>query len=575
MRFGEEASPRIYTWGNPGVPSTWAPNNVTMAVARATEGGNFSRNYVPMHDASTTDPVVRQVRFPQDELDKHSFKSIGVVTFSFDSTPQAVLAIDRAGRMWTWGMDMSGSQSGQPRDPTGLGGPDVSARGVQAAMHRPVRVLMQSERDGTTVTWSKVQCRPRQPVSVALTEDGTLYGTGALADRLFLDTAKPTGFEATTVANHFVPLSTQTWKDFAFFGASIYAIRDDGTLHTKDPTVFPSSSIGSDNQLKGFLVDATFDVPCFLGTGTSRSLSYAVRAAPAGGRNASVSVARDTATGEYRPYVSLIGRDYTATPTVTRSVTPATATTPTLTLRLSNDTAWARVESNGDALVLFEDKGTAGRDVFMFKPGNRSIPDGGFIERHNGSDCDIFNVAKPERTDDRIVQPIANATACAISFDQLRGTTTVPPDFALRLSLSHTNNSNIVAWGQNANGCLAVGHTNRQRTLAFVQSPDTAEFFASSISLGGNYSLAIRFGLTSGLLYCAGKHEFSGNSAATASMTAFTWPTPQSVNVNHLGDSTAGRYWYSAFAHSWNNEQLSIASRDHRAEATYADDGQT
>lgn len=579
MRFGEEASPRIYTWGNPGVPNTSASSNVVMAVARAPEGGKFSRNYLPMHDASTTEPVVRQVRLPQDELDKHTFKSLTLNTFgSADNAPRAVLAIDRAGRMWTWGTDMSAQGGGFPLgaiwDPTGLGGPDVSTRGIRAAMHRPVRVLMPSERDGATVTWSKVQCRPTQPVSVALTDSGKLYGAGTLNDFLFLDT--PVGTKPSTTASHFVSLSTQTWTDFAFRGASIYAIRNDGTLHTKDSSVFPSFVPGLSNQLKGFLVDATFSGPCFLGTGTSNSLSYSLRAAPAGGRNASVAVARDTSTGEYRPYVSVIGRDYTATPTVTRNVNPATATTPTITLRLSNDTAWSRIDSNGESLVLFSDKGTAGRDVFMLFPGNAALPDGGFIQRNGGLSCEFFNVAKPQRTDGGVVAEVANATACAISFDHLRLFDGVQPDYALRLNVSHTNNSNLIAWGPNANGCLAVGHTNAQSTLAFVSSPDTAAFFATSISLGGNYSLALRFGdnmplspagVFSRHLYCAGKHQFAGNSAATANITTFTMCSPESVNKNHLSPNGGGRYWYSAFAHSYNDEQFSVASRDYRAES--------
>jgi hypothetical protein len=568
MRFGDQLSPRIYTWGNPGVPQTNAAANVIMGVARATEGGTFSRNYVPMHDASTTEAVVRQVRFPVDELEKTQFQSLAIETFTSGDHPRAVVAIDMAGRMWTWGTDCSGESL---RDATGLGGPDARVLGVRAAMHRPIRVLMPSERDGTTVTWAKVQFRPRQPLAVAMTKDGKLYGSGSVPERYKLDQLFSTTSGPNTVTPHFIALSTQTWNDFALLGANLFAIRNDGTLHTKSPSVFGFNTVSS-NQVKGILVDATFSVPCFLGTGTSSSLSYTLSTAPAGGVNARVRVVRNTSTGECRPYVEEIGHAYVSVPAATRFITPATATTPTLTLRLSNDTAWSKLESNGDRLLAFESKGTNGADVFMLFPTTNDLPDEGFYTKFGPGDVvESFNVAKPLRTDDRQQLDVARATAASIQWDVLRNSSTTPSDYALRLTVSHTNNSNIIAWGANRNGCLAVGHTNAQSTLALVQSPDTAEFFATDLSLGGDYSLAIRYGdnipqsagALSRHLYCAGKHEFSGNSAATASITTFTMCSPESVNKNHLNASGGGRNWHSVFAHTYSNTQFSVACRNY------------
>lgn len=592
MRFGREAGPRIYTWGNPGVPSTTGVSNAVLSVARATEGGKFSRNYVPMHDASTTDPVVSQVIFPQDELDKTTFRSLDVHR-DLSSSLQGVMAIDRAGRMWTWGMDHTRRTPGQPTtvrdDVTGLGGPNIAANSTQAVMHRPVRVLMPSERDGQTVAWSKVQCMTGPLYSVAQTEDGKLYGAGILRDRLFLDTPRITGFEPSTSSVFFVPLSTQTWKDFALIDESLYAIRNDGTLHTKESAgVF---SAYTQTQVKGLLLDARHASKCVISTSTAVILSYTIDNAPAGGVRATVSVAKDTASGECRTFLTNFGLNYTAVPGSTRSLLASTAVTPTLQLQLANDTGWQSIHSNRRSAVLFNSgEGTNAGSAYIFNPSGAlhrsNVPDDGFLERNSTGSPRIFDIARPSRVGTELIEEVGDASNCSISFLSLRPAT-VPDDFALTLpqGVLHSNLSNVVAWGQNENGCLAVGHTNRQRTLAFVASPDTAEFTVSSLSLGGDYSLAIRVGdnipggvsqVQSSHLYCAGRTAFAGNSAATSSMTQFTMCGPDSVNKNHLTQSGAGRHWYSAFAFSvidWQGnqgvgrQQFSVASRDHRKES--------
>jgi hypothetical protein len=593
MRFGNEASPRIYTWGNPGVPSTTGSSNAVLAVARATEGGKFSRNYVPMADASSTDPVVAQVVFPQDELDKTTFKSLDVHR-DLSSIIRAVMAIDRAGRMWTWGMDMTQRTPGQPAtvrdDATGLGGPNIAFGSTQALMHRPVRVLMPSERGGHTVAWSKVQCRTGPLYSVAQTEDGKLYGAGILNDRLFLDTPRLTGSESSTSAVFFVPLSTQTWNDFALLDESLYAIRNDGTLHTKESTGLFSGY--TQTQVKGFLLDARHASKCVINTSAAVILSYTIGNAPAGGVQATVSVAKDTATGECRTFLSNCGLNYTAVPSSTRSLLASTETTPTLQLQLANDTGWQSIYSNQRSAVLFNSgEGTNVGSAYIFNPSGTlhrsSVPDDGFLERNSTGSPRIFDIARPSRVSTELIQEVVDASGCSISFRSLRPAT-VPDDFALTLpqGLLHSNLSNVITWGQNKDGCLAVGHTNRQRTLAFVASPDTAEFTVSALSLGGDYSLAIRVGsnmpgspsgFQSSHLYCAGRTAFAGNSAATSSMTTFTMCGPESVNKNPLTQNGAGRHWYSAFAFSvidWQNnqgvgrQQFSVASRDYRQESS-------
>lgn len=572
MRFGEEASPRIYTWGNPGVPSTSANSNSVLGVPRATEGGKFSRNYVPMHDASTTDPVVRQVRWPWREHEQHAFDFLTLVTGT-GTAPQAVVAVDVAGRMWTWGSDMSREESGVPHDCTGLGGQAVNGN-PGSLMHRPVRVLTPAEREGSaSLFWRKVQSKPNGHATVAITSGGKLYGSGLLPADVFLDSVTASSQVSHTA---FSAISTQTWTDFAFAAGSFWAIRNDGTLHTKSPTFSP---ITSSTQVKGMVVDAYLNGFFALQTGTSQSLSYTLSAPPAGGVQAEILVVKNTATGDYRPYVKNAGRNYTATPTVTRLISPAAAVNRSLTLQMSRDTSWKRIDSNGHEALLFCDNGGGAYSVFQLQPRNADMPDAGFCNTHEPTEsAEIFHVNRPSRTStDATLENIVNQTRSGVvHWDPTRkDESTKAGEYVLLMSVSanHTNNSNVVAWGNNQSGCLAVGHTNPQRTVAFVSSPDTVEFSAQSLSLGGDYALAIRTQTTRRLpgsptafarhLYCAGNHAFAGNSAATAAITSFTMCSPRSVNINHLVANGSGRLWNRAvFAHSVGQQQFSVASRE-------------
>lgn len=575
MRFGEETSPRIYTWGNLGVPATNAAANVVMAVARATEGGKFSRNYVPMHDASTTEPVVRQVRWPYREHDKHVFPSLTVVTGD-GTTPRAVVAVDIAGGMWAWGTDVSRADGTNAYDSTGLGGPEL--QDGSGYMHRPVRVITPQERATSNyITWAKVQSKPKSFATVAISQDGKLYGTGILPSDVFLDSFTVT---ANVYYTAFSQLSTQTWKDFAFAAGSFWAIRNDRTLHTKSATFSP---ITTDTQVKGMVVDAYLNQPFSLQTGTSQTLTYTVSMPPAGGVRAEIVVANNTTTGDYRPYVRVAGRNYTSTPAVTRVASPAPVVNRSLTLQMSNDANWSRIDSNGNEAILFCDAVGGGTNAFMLQPSASHLPDGGFFKTHgNGEKTELFHLWRPLRNsnDNTFENVIGNMKQAAIHWDAARADDTdASGEYALYSGsrfYGHTNNSNVVSWGQNQDGCLAVGHTNKQSTIAFNSSPDTVLFQAFSLSLGGNYSLAVRGDVNSQIpgsprfarhLYCAGAHGFAGNSAATSAITTFTACTPESVNRNHVNASAARKWHPAVFAHSVGGQQFSVASRDYAEES--------
>lgn len=572
MRFGEETSPRVYTWGNIGAPRT-SVDNVVMAAGRITEGGTFQRNYVPMHDASTTDPVVRQVSWVDGQVNLESwqheqYKSVCLVT----NGNAAVVAIDHQGRMWTWGNDRSVVEFATRFDPTGLGGPDARIQPQRHLMHRPVRVLMPSERDGTTVAWSKVQSRISQSSVVALSQDGRLYASGTVVSSYDIDKLGLTN--AITFTPHFVPLSTQTWRDFGLVGQTLYAIRQDGTLHTKNSSLL---SPGNGNQVKGWLVDATFDTNRFAPYETNASLSYEIFD-PLTQRDQSyiVRVVKNTSTRELYPYVDNLRAGYTSTPTAktfTRNW-PSGWPVPTLTLRLASDTSWTKIESQGTKLVLFNDlePRVAGaepqKDVLMLLPLPTDLPDGGIYKTFRSDTYfgGVFNVRKPYRNDLQVNRAVGQALSCAISVDSSGQSSTVANSYALRVGggfLPPGSKSNVICWGGNESGCLAIGNTSPQDTLTVAPSPDTNFFAATALSLGKNYSLAIRReqvlpGLP-GLrqahsLHCAGKHDFAGNSAATASITTFTLCGPDSVTKSNY-------FWNYVHAFSYGDEQFSIASR--------------
>lgn len=579
MRFAEETSPRVYSWGNPGVPRTAYISNSTLAAGRPTEGGKFARNYVPMHDASTTEPVVRQVRWPQSEHDKYMYQSLTVLTDrNGNGYAENVVAVDRKGQMWTWGRDYPSAFG--TTDPTGLGGPQLPASGMQPQflMTRPVRVLRPEEKEsGVTNTWTKVQCRAFQPCSVALDSAGKLFATGSIPPWYFLDEHRTGDVSATC----FTQISTQTWRDFATLGASMLAVRSDGTLHERGLGLSrydAATGTALSTQVEGIVADAYYQAPYFMPTGTLSSITYTLNAPPAGGRQATVETSINTTTGEVRPFLANHGAGYTAVSISSTSHSPATAASPpTLTLRLAVDTAWNAIYSNGgDSAILFtKSAGTTEARAYLLS-GAANVPDDKFFSSYGSRPFGLTNLRFPMglQSDGNTHQSFVGSFEESSPFAALspmNGLGSTARNFAIRTNRSGNANSlanNFLVWGTNGSGCLAVGHTNQQNTITLSRCYQTAAtnqaITLERMALADDHSLAIgrnpvRQTEGYGKLYCAGKFEFSGRSAATSNITSFTPVMPASAN-------TTGRYWYSCYASGTPSEQLAICSRDYVSE---------
>jgi len=579
MRFGDSPEPRVYSWGNPGVPRTAYISNSTLAAGRPTEGGKFSRNYVPMHDASTTDPVVRQVRWPQSEHDKYMYKSLTVLTDRNGAGyAENVVAVDRLGRMWTWGRDYPTSSGTD--DPTGLGGPRLPASGMQPQflMTRPIRVLRPDERDtGVTNTWTKVQCRAFQPCTVALDSDGKLFAAGIIPPWYFLDEHRTSNVSVTC----FTQISTQTWNDFSTLGASLLGVRNDGTLHERGLGLSQynaSSGTALSTQVRGIVADAYYQAQYFMPTGTSSFITYTLNAPATGGRQATIGTATNTTTGEVRPFLSNHGAQYTSVSISSTSRSPATAASPpTLTLRLAVDTAWNAIYSNGgDSAILFtKSAGTTEAKAYLLSDSG-NVPDDGFFSTNGSRPFGLTNLRFPMglASDGNTHQSFVGSFEPSSPFAALspmNGLGNTARNFAVRTNRSGNANSlanNFLVWGTNGSGCLAVGHTNSQKTITLSRCYQTAAanqaITLEQMTLADNHAAAIgrnpvRPTNGYGKLYCAGKFEFSGNSAATSNITTFTPVTPASAN-------TTGRYWYSCYASGTPDEQLTICSRDYVSE---------
>lgn len=177
-----------------------------------------------------------------------------------------------------------------------MGGQRVRSSLPQASITRPIRVLRPEEREsGVTNTWTKVQAKACSPCVVALDQAGTLYASGLIPPKYFLDEHKTANVSATC----FSQISTQSWTDFATFGESLLAIRNDGTLHEKGIglSLWRINSTASSTQVKGAVIEAHAS-SYFLPPGTNSSLATSLQTPPAGGRQAVVRTAINTSTGE-------------------------------------------------------------------------------------------------------------------------------------------------------------------------------------------------------------------------------------------------------------------------------------
>lgn len=586
MLFGQETSPRIYAWGNPGAAAGSASQNSTLAAGRVTEGGTFSRAYVPMHDASTTDPVVQQYRI--DDLDRKSsfyFKSLDVVQDLTSARGiDAVIAIDEAGRMWTWGKDKSNILI-QELDATGLGGVRIT-NAVAGCIHRPHRVLTPSEREsGVTRTWSKVQSS--DATTVAMTDEGQLLATGADLRSVQLDRRETAILSST----YFQPISTQTWSSFCFGKEGLFAVRNDGKLFQKRSDTDRSLPAEPVEGLvaEAYLVGGRF----YIGT-TGYTASFTSQAAPAGGTRIGVQPLFNTATGEVRPYVFRPGLRYTSAPSVTMSISRHSSvpeiTPPTVVAELVPDDKWVEVACNkrGEALAVSQ------KTVFLRTNANStlrdSIPDGGFVRNFSGVGfAGIFiNLYRPFGNSSDVVHnldlalAVTSATASYVAVTAVcdcqsfgdTATAATGSNFAIRfenpLSSPGDGKTNLLVWGANQCGLLATGSTSPQREIvvAGAGKPDSGDWVFDSFAIGGLHSAGVKSEWPSGVasdLVIAGKHQFAGNSAATANHVSFAYPTPSSANGFQNDESAPDKNikWKTVFC--WGREdtgeQLTIACR--------------
>jgi len=556
-----KGNPRVFSWGNPGTPTTTVPANALLAVGRRSEGGRASRNYVPVHDASTTEPVVSLARIGTAQQSFESFRSLDCDYREQGLNRSFAVAVRDNGDLAGWGQPflLVGESVGNPRN---------------SIFTRPVHIVAADERAASTQLhkWKKVCVQNRSVI--ALTEQGKIYGSGAISN-LLLDSATATANEASLL----VPLSTQTWHDATLFsnGGAIAAIRNDRTLWVRNgPNGFAEYPVStSEMQVKGFIESLRPSRPWTLSTSTILFLDidkspgqtqklFPSDVAPTSSTDTEVRVRFSPAWG------------YTAPPTITLTPT-ALNTTVTYIATLSVDNQWESVDHiNRNGLVAVQRAGGTSK-VFVHS-GNLPYvhASNGTIERDTAKPVGLINVkfsqgvyaAGPSELDDVVSAVGSNGD------NQGHVYNTGPQVFCI-LNSPHSNNSNVIAWGVNAAGQLGIGSTEHTvaDTVQLLPSPDTVYFQATSLSASGLHTLAVRtgtdlpgaFDFDCSHLYVCGMKDFSGNTTATANMTTFQPCTGGSVN------GTASK-WRNVFAFvkrefSFSqNHFLSFASRQTTAE---------
>lgn len=280
-----------------------------------------------------------------------------------------------------------------------------------------------------------------------------------------------------------------------------------------------------------------------------------------------------------RRYLEDAGWGYTSISVVSTSRTPATAATPpALNLRLAKDTAWHAVYSNGydAAIAVNRDVSVTDEYATIQISTPALLPDNEFFKTYSSIQPYVMqSLAYPMTlsVDGNSEQSsVRNVSWRDISLSQVPSQFDTARNFALvGNDLRTGNRTNVLSWGTNRNGSLAVGHETTQaiirRSLCHTLTTATYGITYSKISLSSDHSLAI--GLQDaqqrptegyGKLYCAGKFQFAGSSSATANITSLTPVTPASANA-------VGNVWYSCHAYSDQTAQLSVASL---GENTYA-----
>lgn len=565
--FGIRGNPRVYSWGNLGATRGsaavgQAPNSL-LAVGRRSEGGNATRNYVPFFDSSTSEPVVDRLRLAPDERAKECFVSLDAsLRGDLNNT---VLAVDGTGHMWSWGyaspLGNITSLSNPQTDPTA------------AVFTRPVPVVANDERaaDARLHKWKKVACSRSNITYAALSTDGKLYAAGNITP-LLLDSHTATA----SFTMGFVPVSTQTWHDVTLFKFGAAAIREDRTLWVKTAGNNPGNGMSGETnypslQVKGFVEFVSKGVNAYThSTSTASSISFSIDPSPSG--VSAFASGYTSPDNKVRVRISSPGWGYTAAPSVVLT-SNLQGTSSAYSAVLAADDKWESLDNiNGRGLLALQKSGGTSK-LFVFTD---SLP---YVAASDGlyTDTDGFNrvqkgLISVRFADGREDQPFAEVRDRLNDIRSVfgsKGGGTCAQVFCV--TNSSANQSNVLAWGSNEYGQLAVGSTAAKDEVSEITPVNltaaSPEFIADRVAASGVHTLAIREGLqvyggslrNVRHLYTCGKHSFAGNTTATANMTTFQPCTGGSVNGS-------AHHWNHVFAFSYEDadviepEQISFAS---------------
>jgi len=549
--FGIRGNPRVFSWGNPGVPESKASRNSTLAVGRRSEGGTFQRAFVPVSTSSTTEPVVDAIRLPPDERAKECFVSLD--TGLNQNVGNPVLAVDANGDLWSWSY------------PEPLAGYRLDRVFYYT---RPVQVVAQDERAANTRLhkWKKVVADGFGSPSnfVALTTNGTLYGAGSVQS-LLLDSITATS----SYSYGLKQISTQTWHDVTLFGGAIAAIRSDRTLWVRMGFNNGLSGINENQnmQVRGCIESCVPASQWTHSTSNAQSISFTFSPPPAGGAQAFArGHVRTNDSGVSEVFLRFVhlGWGYTSAPTVTVSGYNSNYPPPQYTARLIDDYNWDSVDHvDGHSLVAMQ-RANGTTKLFVHTSVNPNLlATNGLTDRGNEPRGPLYI----KRASGGFVPGPAALDNLASAVGS-KGRAADSGQVFCVCNSTHSNSSNVLSWGENNYGQLAIGTTSTATTdtVNLVPSPDAHPFVALKVAAGGYHTLAVRQGpeerpnhpgeLATELMTC-GRHQFSGNTTATASITTFS---PCSGAM-----AGSGQYrWENVFAfcHGYDTtkpEQLSFA----------------
>lgn len=536
---GDRENPKVISWGNPGVASTSAFHNATLAAGRRSDGGSYVRRYVPVITAATADYRVEPVR-----VDTATREAMTFVSMAVETLPERLgspfrgraYAVDAGGQIHGWGYNPA--SIGDERNPFPL---------AAYVYKSPVPLTSDSDRqaDERVVSFRKVvsYTSSRPGNFLALSNSNALYGTEAVS----LDNA---GAASTASYSVMRLVSTQAWADVVSFGVleqHVMAVRDDGTLWTTSQ--LRSTASAQTSQIKGAISAVYLGGPFTQSTNATDSISASVSSPPAGGRKLSFTVERKTKTSSYEVRsVSDSGILYTAEPTVTFSGLENTNNAPAIRLEMLPEYGWSQLSASGDAVLLLNrNNGTSRVFVaYINVPPEDLMPEDDYKLVASQGILEIMHL--PGATN-HYANPYRDVTAVHAAQGYFKGPVSSNPISAFFVQDNpNTSRSNLLVLGDNAYGQLGIGSTAAiVRTATEVSSPDSADFIVKKIASSRINTFVIRQGEDipgfAGThvqhLYTAGMPEFSGGTTATASIRSFT-PV--------LGVNGASSKWEHVFA---------------------------